>query len=198
MFFIYEWFCLFISGSTGSSLPRGLFSSSRDRGSPSRWCMGSSLRWLLLLWNTGSWLVGFNSRGTRAPEHRFSGYGPWAALLRGMQGLLAQRSNPCPSHWQVDSLPLSLQGSPCLHLYDKLWAEFSNKQRTHWSSPPGSVLLQDTVFLFAFPILVTYCGVLKKWPLSDRNKGCKSEQVITQFALLVSGQARAGIEALCT
>ena len=108
----------------------------------------------------GSWA----SIVTRAPEHRFSGYGPWAALLRGMQGLLAQRSNPCPSHWQVDSLPLSLQGSPCLHLYDKLWAEFSNKQRTHWSSPPGSVLLQDTVFLFAFPILVHIVGYLKNDP----------------------------------
>ena len=178
MFFVYEWFCLFISGGTGSSLLRGLFSSSYDRGSP----------------HGGAWAphcAGFSCCETQAP-------GSWATLLRGMQGLLDQRSNPCPSRWQADSLPLSHRGSTCLLLYDKLWAEFSNKRRTHWSSPPGSLLLQDTVFLFAFPILVTHCGVLKKWPLSDRNKGCKSEQVITQFALLVSGQARAGIQALCT
>ena len=56
--------------------------------------------------------LGFSSCGTRAPEHRLSSCGAWAQLLCSMWILLVQGSNPCPLHWQVNSLPLSHQGSP--------------------------------------------------------------------------------------
>ena len=44
--------------------------------------------------------------------HRLSSCGSWAYLLCSMWNLLEQGSNPCLLHWQVDSLPLSHQGSP--------------------------------------------------------------------------------------
>ena len=160
---MYTRVCVFVYlGLHWGSVTALLFSSCCEQGSSPFWCVGLSSRQLLLLRSTGFRLVGCSSCGPQSPEHSVSSCGSWAQLLCGFQGLLDQRSNPCPLQWQADSLPLSHQGSPCLHLYDKLWAEFSNKQRTHSSSPPGSVLLQDTSFLFAFPILVAHCGVLKK------------------------------------
>ena len=53
----------------------------------SLWCMGFSLRWLLLLWSTGSRCAGFSSCGSRALEHRLSSCGARAWLLRGMWDL---------------------------------------------------------------------------------------------------------------
>ena len=44
------------------------FSSCGERGYPSLWYVGFSLRWLLLLQSTGSRHVGFSSCGTRAQE----------------------------------------------------------------------------------------------------------------------------------
>ena len=49
------------------------------------WCVGFSLRWLLLLWSTGSRHVGFSSCGTRASvvvAHRLSSCGSWALERR--------------------------------------------------------------------------------------------------------------------
>ena len=48
--------------------------------------------------------------------HRLSSCGSWAYLLCSMWNLLEQGSNPCLLHWQVDSLPLSHQGSPTITL----------------------------------------------------------------------------------
>ena len=69
---------------------------------------------------------------TSAVEHRLQGTWPSAAAASGFQStgsvvaanglscsaaggiFLDQRSNLCPLHWQVDSLPLSHQGSPIM------------------------------------------------------------------------------------
>ena len=50
-------------------------------------CTDFSLRWLLLLWSTGSRCAGFSSCGTWALEHRLSSRGTWALLLHGMWDL---------------------------------------------------------------------------------------------------------------
>ena len=63
---------------------RRLFSSCGERGYSSLRCVGFSLRWLLLLRNTGSRCAGFSSCGTRALEHRLSSCGARALLLRSM------------------------------------------------------------------------------------------------------------------
>ena len=68
-----------------------------SRGYSSLWCTGFSLRWLLLLWSTGSRCSGFSSCGTWAQQlwhagsvvvaRRLSSCGTWAQLLRGMWDL---------------------------------------------------------------------------------------------------------------
>ena len=58
---------LFIFGCVGSSLLRAGFSLLAASGDySSLWCASFSLRWLLLLWNTGSRHAGFSSCGTWA------------------------------------------------------------------------------------------------------------------------------------
>ena len=46
-----------------------------NRGYSSLWCTGFSLRWLLLLWSTGSRRTGFSSCGSRALGCRLSSCG---------------------------------------------------------------------------------------------------------------------------
>ena len=67
--FIYFWLCWVIVDACRLSLDAasGGYSSLR--------CAGFSLRWLLLLWSTGSRCVGFSSCGSRAPERRLSSCG---------------------------------------------------------------------------------------------------------------------------
>ena len=80
-------------------------------GYSSLWCVGFSLRWLLLLQSTGSRRVGFSSCGA------------WASVVvaRGLQStgsvvvahglsysvacgiFVDQGLNSCPLHWQADS-----------------------------------------------------------------------------------------------
>ena len=60
------------------------------------WCMGFSLRWLLLLRSTGSRCMSFSRCGTQALEHRLS-----SSAACGI--FLGQGSNPCSLHWQADS-----------------------------------------------------------------------------------------------
>ena len=58
---------LFIFGCVESLLPcSGFFLVAASRGYSSLQCRGFSLRWLLLLWSTGSRHAGFSSCGTRA------------------------------------------------------------------------------------------------------------------------------------
>ena len=66
-----------------------------------------------LVWSTGSRCLGFSSCGWRAPERRLSC--PSACGI-----FLDQGWNLCLLNWQVDSLPLSHQGSPrCVSFYSK-------------------------------------------------------------------------------
>ena len=60
----------FIFGYTGSSLLSRLSLVVNSRENSSLWCVGFSLQWLLLLWNTGSRLMGF-----RVTAHKFRT--PW-------------------------------------------------------------------------------------------------------------------------
>ena len=79
--FIYFWLCWIFVAACGLSLvaASGAHSSLR--------CAGFSLRWLLLLWSTGSRRAGFSSCGSQALERRLSSCGAWAQLLRGMWDL---------------------------------------------------------------------------------------------------------------
>ena len=78
---------------------RGLSLVASSGGYSSLRCTGFSLRWLLLLWSTGSRRTGFSSCGTRASEvvaHELS--------CSAACGIFPdQGSNPCPLHWQADS-----------------------------------------------------------------------------------------------
>ena len=93
-------FIYFIFGCTGSSLLCRLFSSCGERGvAPQLWYVGFSLRWLLLLWSTGSWVPRLQQLwllGSVVVVHWLSG--PTACGIFPNQG-----SNPCPLHRQVDS-----------------------------------------------------------------------------------------------
>ena len=62
----FKIFTYFIFGCVGSLWP----------------CAGFSLRWLLLLWSTGSRLMGFSSCGSRALERRLSSCGSRALERR--------------------------------------------------------------------------------------------------------------------
>ena len=66
---------------------RGLSLFAASGGYSSLWCTGFSLRWLLLLWSTGSKCEAFSSCGSWAPERRLSSCGLRAQLLRGMWDL---------------------------------------------------------------------------------------------------------------
>ena len=65
--FYFKFIYLFIFGCVGSSLLSVGFSLvPESRGYSSLQCSGFSLRWLLLLWSTGSRHVGFSSYSTWA------------------------------------------------------------------------------------------------------------------------------------
>ena len=78
---MYLWLRWLFVAACGLSLvvASGVYSSSR--------CAGFSLRWLLLLWSTGSRAAGFSSCGLRALECRLSSCGTRAQLLCGMWDL---------------------------------------------------------------------------------------------------------------
>ena len=109
----------------------GLFLLVESRSSSLLWCVGFSLRWLLLLLSTGSRHAGFSSCSMQAQQLRHAG--PRARGLQWLQhvGLVIvarglqsagsavvahgfscseargvfpdQGSDPCPLHWQADS-----------------------------------------------------------------------------------------------
>ena len=70
--FIYFWLHWVFVAARGLSLAAvsGVYSS--------LWCAGFSLRWLLLLWSTGSRHAGFSSCGSQALERRLSSCGAQA------------------------------------------------------------------------------------------------------------------------
>ena len=69
IYFIYFWLrWVFVAA-------RGLSVVAASRGYSSLRCAGFPLRWLLLLWSTGSRRAGFSSCGSRALEGRLSSCG---------------------------------------------------------------------------------------------------------------------------
>ena len=95
-----------IFGHIGSSLLHWAFSSCDKQGP-------LSLEVCKLL---GWWLLFRGSMGSRCTD--FSSCGAQAYLLCGMWDLPGLRSNPCLLHWQVNSLPLSHQGSPLVAVFE--------------------------------------------------------------------------------
>ena len=49
---------------------------------------------------------------SQAPELGLDSCGTWLNWPIASEIFLEQGSNPCPLHWQADSLPLAHQGSP--------------------------------------------------------------------------------------
>ena len=101
-----------VLGRAGSPLRRRLFSSSRERGPPSRGLAFSLGRPCLSCGAErapGHWL---SSWGSQALERRPESCSACASLLRSVWLFLAQGSNPCLLHRQVDSLLLDGPGSP--------------------------------------------------------------------------------------
>ena len=105
------------------------------------WCMGFSLRWLLL-WSTGSRASlaaarGLRSFGSQALEHRLSSCCSKACGIVPDQG-----SNPRLLHWQADSLPLSHQRSPSMNTFNP-WSIDLNVPRTPGGQLQGGGQLAD-------------------------------------------------------
>ena len=65
-FFLENFLCIYFWLHWVFVAVRGLSLISVSGGYSSLWCVGFSLRWLLLLWSTGSRRAGFSSCGTRA------------------------------------------------------------------------------------------------------------------------------------
>ena len=77
-FFYINLFILFYLAVLGLHCCARAFSSAASGGYSSLWCAGFSLRWLLLLWSTGSRCAGFSSCGTHAQQLWCMGLGaPW-------------------------------------------------------------------------------------------------------------------------
>ena len=85
-------------------------------------CAGFSLWWLLVA-GPGPRLKGCSSCGSRAPWLLLAGSA--VVVVHGLScstacGIfLDQGLNLCPLHWQVDSYPLRLQGSPYMCFFFK-------------------------------------------------------------------------------
>ena len=77
----------FVFGCIGSLSLHGLSLVAVSGGYSSLRCVSFSLRWLLLLWSTGSRHMGFSSCGLQALERKLSNFGTQALLLRGMWDL---------------------------------------------------------------------------------------------------------------
>ena len=76
-------------------------------------CAGFSLRCRLLFQSTGSRACGLSSRSSWAPDHRLSSFVAQGLGCSAACGILPDQGlNLCLLHWQVDSFPLSHQGSP--------------------------------------------------------------------------------------
>ena len=105
--FIYFWLCwVFVAACAFFSLLQGVEAS---RCSGFSFCSDSGVLGLHCLWHLGSVVVvsGLQSTSSVVAAHGFS-----CSMVRGV--LPDQGLKPCLLHWQVDSLPLSHQGSPAI------------------------------------------------------------------------------------
>ena len=107
-------FNLFIFGCAGASVLHGPFSKGNKQRllfiAQASHCGGFSCCRAQALGH-----VGFSSCSVWAQQLRFPGPGAQAHRVSCSMAcgiFLDQGSNPCILHWQVDSLPLSHQGSP--------------------------------------------------------------------------------------
>ena len=100
----------------------GLCCCVESGGCPLVWCVGFLLQWFLLLWSMGSKahrLQQLQHVGSVVAAPRLQSTGS-IVVMHGLscsevyEIFLTQGSNPCLLHWQVDSLPLRHQESPCL------------------------------------------------------------------------------------
>ena len=113
-------FYLFIFGCTRSLSLYGLFSSCSNWGLLFIAVHRLLFWWLFLLRSIGLRTRGLSSCSSQALEHRLSSCGahlPRVSYSTACEIFLYQGSNLCFLHWQVDSLPLSHQGSSIV----KLW-----------------------------------------------------------------------------
>ena len=115
-------FSFFFFGCAGSSLSLRLFSSCGEWASH---CGGFSCCRARALGSLGSVVVG----------HRLSFPTAWGVFPD--QGL-----NPCLLHWQVDSLPLSHQGSP-LVMFWNTWVPVRRAPLTGRASPHHCLLVSQ-------------------------------------------------------
>ena len=99
---------------------RGLSLVAASGGHSSSRCVGLSLSQPLLLQSTGS-----RRAGSVVVAH-----GPSCSVACGI--FPDQGSNPCPLHWQADSLPPHHQGSPKKRVFSRLVAEEEVKGMFFW------------------------------------------------------------------
>ena len=79
--------------------------------------------------------------GSWAPERRLGSGGIGACCSTACAIFLDQESNLCFLHWQVDSLPLRLQGSPLMSCM-RFKGESFLQSRFQVQSPAGKIILE--------------------------------------------------------
>ena len=109
--FIYVWLSWVFIAARGHSLVAA------SGGYSLSWCAGFSLRWLLLLWSTGSRRTGFSSCGSRVLERRLSSCGAWAQLLYCMWDLPRPGIEPVSPALAGGFLTTALPGSPSFYIF---------------------------------------------------------------------------------
>ena len=116
-----RYMCIFIYGCAGSLLLHVNFSLAEGAGLLSSWgAQASRCRAFSCCGAGAAGYAGFSSCCSWAPGLRLRSSGArvrWATA-RGI--FPDQGSNVCLLHWQVDSLSLGHQGSPCLSFYQWL------------------------------------------------------------------------------
>ena len=111
-FLIYLFYLFYFFGCIRSLLLRGLSLVAASGGYSSLWCVGFSLRWLLLLWSTGSRRVGFSSCGLWAQQLWHTGlvaprhvrYSQTGARTRGKGILNHCATREAPRHFMIYTL----------------------------------------------------------------------------------------------
>ena len=116
-FFFFNY--LFILAVLGLHCFEGFSQAAVSGGYSSLWCLDFLLQWLLLLHSTGFRAHGLHSPGSWAQELRSPLQSAGSAVVVHRLGCSAacgilqdQESNLHLLHWQMDSPPLSHQGSP--------------------------------------------------------------------------------------
>ena len=136
--FIYFWLHWVFISACGLSLvaASGGYSSLR--------CTCFSLRWLLLLWSTGSRHAGFSNCGSQALERRLSSCGAQAYLLRGMWDLPGPELEPMSPAWAGGFLTTVPPGkSPAaLFIIAKTWTQPKCLSTDEWIKKMWYIYIQ--------------------------------------------------------